>query len=105
MGRPKRSLEVGDKPFDSSVKSALGTVTALETRDCFRTGNNLHSGSMVLSRVEGEVSLYITIQADAILDNYTYTINGNEIYVGKNTHVSFGDIVCSGYCIALEILD
>lgn len=97
-------INVGDKPIDSSIKTARGTVTALETRDYFYTGTNLHDATMVLSPVEDYVTLYVTIEADALLDNYTYTVNGGEVYVGKLVYLSFDDIVCSGYCIALDVL-
>ena len=97
-------ISVGDKPIDSSIKTARGTVTALETRNYYYTGTNLHDATMVLSSVENYVSLYITIEADALLDNFTYTVNGGEIYVGKLVYLSFDDIVCSGYCIALDVL-
>ena len=97
-------IAVGDKPIDSSIKTPRGTVTAIETRDYYYTGTNLHDATMVLSTVENYVSLYVTIEADALLDNYTYTVNGGEIYVGKLVYLSFDDIVCSGYCIALDVL-
>jgi hypothetical protein len=96
-------INVGDAPIDSSKKTALGVITALETRPYIYTGTNLHDGTMVLSTVEDYVSMYITIEADALPAGYGYTVNGGEIYVGKLVHLGFPDIVCSGYCIAMDI--
>lgn len=96
-------ISVGDKPIDSSKKTALGVITALETRPYMYTGSNLHDGTMVLSTVEDYVNMYVTIEADAVLDGYGYTVNGGDIYVGKLVYLAFADIVCSGYCIALDV--
>lgn len=97
-------IAVGDAPIDSSKKTPLGVITALETRPYTYTGTNLHDGTMVLSTVEDYVTLYITIEADAAVDGYGYTVSGGDMYVGKLTYLSFTDIVCSGYCIALDVL-
>ena len=97
-------IEVGEKPLDSAVKSPLGLITALETQDHYYTGTNLHDGTLVLSKVEDYVNLYITIETEAMPESYAYTLNGSDLYVGKLINLSFDDIVCSGYCIALDIL-
>ena len=96
-------IDVGDRPLDSAVKSPLGIITALEAQDYYHTGTNLHDGTMVLSKVEDCVNLYITIEAEALPDGYAYTLNGSDLYVGKLINLAFDDIVCSGYCIALDI--
>lgn len=96
-------VKVGEKVIDSSTKTSLGAVQALETQDYYVTTLNLHEGTQVLSRVEDRINLYITIEADALMDGYTYTVGGTELYVGRLLYLSFTDFVCSGYCIALDV--
>ncbi len=92
----------GDTVINSASKIAIGTVTAVEMRPYMYMGTNKNEGSLVLNPVDGKVNLYLTVQADAILDGISYTVNGYDVYVGALVHMSFNDIVCSGYCISLD---
>ena len=96
-------IEVGDTPSDSYKKVPLGVITAMESRPYIYTGTNLHDGTKVLSTVEDQVSLYLTIETDAVPSGYGYTVSGSDMYVGRLLYLSFQDIVCAGYCIAMDI--
>ncbi len=95
-------IAAGDTAIDSSKKMHIGTVTAVEVQPYLHMGTNLHDGTLVLNPVDDYVNLYITIHADAALEGISYSINGYEIFVGKNVNLAFSDIVCSGYCISLD---
>jgi len=96
-------IAVGDAPMDSSKKVPLGVITAVETRPYIYTGTNLHDGTKVLSTVEDHVSLYLTVETDAVPEGYGYAVSGSDMYVGRLLYLAFQDIVCSGYCIAMDV--
>lgn len=98
------TISVGDAPMDSSKKVPLGVITALETRPYIYTGTNLHDGTKVLSTVEDHVSLYLTIETEAVPEGYGYTVSGSDMYVGRLLYFSFQEIVCAGYCISMDVL-
>ena len=95
-------IAAGDQVIDSSKKMHIGTVTAVEAQPHLHMGTDMHEGALVLNPVDDYVNLYITVQADAVLDGISYSINGYDLYVGANMHLSFADMVCSGYCISLD---
>ena len=95
-------IAAGDTVIDSSKKMHIGTVTAVEVQPHLHMGTNLHEGTLVLNPVDDYVNLYVTIQAEATLENISYTVNGYEIYVGKSINLAFSDFVCNGYCISLD---
>ncbi len=95
-------ISIGDTVIDSAKKMRIGTVTAVEVKPYEHMATNLHEGKLVLTPVDGYKNLEITVQADAVLDGISYSINGYEVYVGAKIFLSFGDMVCSGYCISLD---
>ena len=61
---------------------------------------------VVLSPVDGFVTQYVTIEAEASLvsDGYPkYSIGGYDIFVGSLVYLSLPNLVCSGYCISLDV--
>ena len=96
-------VSVGESVTDSSKKMPIGTVTAVESQPYVYMGKNLTRGEFVLNTVEDRISLYVTVEADAVLDGISYNIDGYEIYVGKQVHMAFHDLVCSGYCISMDV--
>lgn len=96
-------IAVGQHPVESSKKKALGTVTALESQPYMYTGTNKTDGTLVLNTVDDYITIYATMEANAEPDGFAYAIEGYDIYVGKLIYLSFADIVCSGYCIALDV--
>ena len=92
----------GDTVIDSASKRYIGTVTAVEERPYTHMSVNKTEGALVLNQVDGRINLYITVKADAQFSGITYNIGGYEVFVGSQTHLSFDDFVCSGYCISLD---
>ena len=95
-------IVIGSPVIDSSKKLNIGTVTAVEEHPYQYLGTNLTEGSLVVNSVDGQCNLYVTIQADAVLDGIGYSIGGYDIYVGGKVYLSFADLVCTGYCISLD---
>ncbi len=95
-------ISAGDRVIDSAKKMHIGTVTAVEVQPYLYMGTDTHAGNLVLNPVDGYVNMYITIQADAVLNGATYSIDGYDIYIGEKMHLAFPDMVCTGHCIALD---
>jgi len=99
-------IAVGDEVIDSAKKLPIGTITAVETQEYFYMGENSREGTLVLSPVDGFVTQYVTIEAEASLvsDGYPkYSIGGYDIFVGSLVYLSLPNLVCSGYCISLDV--
>ncbi len=95
-------IKVGDSVIDSAKKMQIGTVTAVEIQPYLHMGTDMHEDALVLNPVDGYVNLYITVQADASLNGVSYSINGYDMYVGAKIHLSFDNMVCTGYCISMD---
>ena len=102
----KDQISVGDTVTDSSKKLNIGTIAAIETQDYLYMGQNSREGTLVLNAVDGFVTQFITVEAEGVLqdDGYPkYSIGGYEIFVGEMIYLSFPDLICSGYCISLDV--
>ena len=102
----KDLITVGTEVIDSSKKLNIGTITAVETQDYVRMGENIREGTLVLHTVDDYVTQYVTIEAQATLvnDDYPhYSIGGYDIFVGELVYLSLPNLVCSGYCISLDV--
>ena len=98
-------IKVGQTLIDSSKKMNIGTVTAVETQPYTYTAENRVEGALQLRQMDGQITQYVTVEATASLNGFTYATNGYDLFVGKLVYMSLPDIVCSGYCIALDVQD
>lgn len=96
-------ISVGDTLIDSSKKVNIGTITAVESQPYVHLGKNLTNGTMELTTMDNRSTIYVTVEADATLSGFSYTVNGYTVYVGQQVHLSLPHFVGSGYCIAMEV--
>ena len=101
----KDTIKVGAKVTDSSKKMTIGTVASVETQDYYYLGSNVLEDKLVLNAVDDLITQYITVEAEATLDNITYSIDGYPIDVGQLVYMMFPEMVCSGYCISLDVAE
>ena len=101
----KDTIKVGSKVTDSAKKMNIGTVTSVETQNYYYLGTNVLDDKLVLNPVDDLITQYITVEAEATLDNITYSIDGYPIYVGALVYMMFPEMVCSGYCISLDVAE
>lgn len=95
-------ISVGETLIDSSKKMNIGTIVAVESQPYVHLGKNLTTGTMELTTVEGKSTIYVTVEADAVLSGISYNIGGYTIYVGEQVNLSLPHFVGVGYCISLE---
>lgn len=95
-------ISVGETLIDSSKKMNIGTIVAVESQPYVYLGKNLNAGTMELTTVEGKSTIYITVEADAVMSGFSYNIGGYTIYVGQQVTLSLPHFVGVGYCISLE---
>ena len=96
-------ISVGETLIDSSKKVNIGTIVAVESQPYVHLGKNLNEGTMELTTVDNRSTIYVTVEADASLSGFAYTVNGHTVYVGQQVHLSLPHFVGTGYCIALEV--
>ena len=99
----KDTIKTGMEVVESSKKMAVGTVTAVDTQQYTYLGTDILNDSIVLNPVDDLITQYVTIEADATLSGITYSIDGYPIFVGTLVYMQFPDMVCSGYCISLDV--
>jgi len=95
-------ISVGQTVVDSSKKMVIGTVTAVESHPYMYMGTNREEGTLALTPQDDAITLYVTVEADAVMNGYAFAVNGYDIYVGKQIYMSLPGFVCQGFCIALD---
>lgn len=98
-------IKKGAEVYNNTGKKKLGTIEACEVREATYIGKDQENGKLVLSIVEGYKNVYVTIEAQAYLDDYRYVIEGMDIYVGAYINMLMPDISCGGYCFSFEVLE
>lgn len=101
----KDTIKVGATVTDSSKKMAIGTVASVETQDYVYLGTNILNDTLVLNTVNDLITQYVTVEAEATLADNQYSIEGYPIYVGALVYMMFPEMVCSGYCISLDVAE
>ena len=98
-------ITVGEKAIDSVAMYNIGTVVAYEEKDATYIGTDLIRGEPVVSAYPERKNLYVTIEAQAYLDDNAYVIDGYQVAVGLNVGLKLPNFVGSGYCISLDVID
>ncbi len=101
----KDMIKEGAQVTDSSKKMSIGTVVSVETDNYYYLGSDILNDTLVLNPVDDQITQYITVEAEATLDEITYSIDGYPIFVGQLVYMMFPDMVCSGYCISLDVAE
>jgi len=98
-------VTVGENAFDSVGLYNIGIITAYEEKDATRRGTNLVAGEPVITPYPGRKNLYLTIEAQANLENNIYSIGGYRITVGMGVSLKMQNFSGTGNCITFEVID
>ena len=98
-------VAIGDTVFDSVALYNIGVVTAYEEKDATRRSTNLVTGEPVIVPVPGRKHIYLTIEAQANLENNIYSIGGYKISVGMSVMLKLKNLTAAGNCITFEVID
>lgn len=99
------NVTIGENAVDSVAMYKIGTVVAYEEKEATYKGVNALKGESVISPVPGKMNMYVTIEAQAYLDKYIYSIDGYRIAVGSSVGLKLPNFIGIGYCIKLDVLD
>ncbi len=97
-------IRMGDEVVDSSVKTSLGYVSAVEN-DIPHTEPYYNSDADEVSMKEypDRYDLVVTVTAEAIFETGVgYTVNGRRVAVGSEFYLMFPDYLGAGYCISIR---
>lgn len=99
------NITVGEKAIDSVGMFKIGTIVAYEEKGATQRGVNRLTGESVMSNYPGRKNMYVTIEAQAYIENGMYSIDGYKISVGYGVGLKLPNFVGTGYCIKLDVLD
>lgn len=97
-------VRVGQAAEDLVERKQIGTIRWVETTPAQDINFNFTTGQEEYSEVEGKVNLYLTISAQAIETESSYTVDSYEIRVGRLVSLLLPNFQCNGYCIELTKL-
>lgn len=99
------NITEGEKAIDSVAMFDIGTIVAYEVKDATRIGVNRATSEIVASPYPERQNMYITIEAEAYLDKYVYSIGGYMISVGSPVGLKLPNFLGSGFCIKIDVID
>lgn len=103
----KDAVNVGDTvALEEKRSTILGTVTGVETRDCYKAGYSNTEKKEVYTKDEDRVDFVITFTADTELDKWGYCI-ADDVHLPVNTTIRliFGNLSGSATIIKNTVLD
>lgn len=94
-------LNKGDRVEDAVARGYLGNVVNLRFTEMRRPEYDFVTGEQVYPVVEDKLRTLITIEADVIKTDRSYSIDGQDIYVGAKLSLMLPEVSVYGYCIEL----
>ena len=95
-------VSVGDTIVDTVGHYPLGEVINVQYAEATYTGLDQSSGEMVTSPYPGHLKVTITVRAEAVKSDMSYSIGGYRMSVGGEVFYRVPHFTFSGYCTGLE---
>ena len=96
------NVVVGEKVYDNLKGIYLGTITDVKVEPYKVISADLENKIYREDEVDGLISVYITVDANAERSDMTTLVNDVEIAVGKELFVRSGQFASSGYCVKMD---
>ena len=98
------NFHVGAVISDSVAKYQLGSVTAVNVENATYSGNNQHTGELVVVYYPERINVQLTVRSDATIgeNDMFYIGGGYRLSVGSAVYVRMPDYVGTGYCIEIK---
>ena len=100
--RFKGNVKEGDKVYTSEKDMLIGEVQNVTYSPAVYIGTNRENGSLTYLDYPGELSMTVTIRADADLTENTYDIDGFRIEIGQVIDFRVPDLLASGRCTEIK---
>lgn len=94
-------LHKGDRVEDAVARGYMGNVVNLRFTEMRRAEYDSVTGKEVYPAVEGKSRALITIEADVTKTDRSYSIGGQDIYVGAKLSLMMPEVSTYGFCIEL----
>ena len=97
------AVKHGQLVEDAVERKKIGTVSGVQPVDYEKITIDYENGKETTAKVDGKITLKITIEAQAIETDRAFTVDGCEIRVGQQYSLILPDLYGYGYCT--EIID
>lgn len=94
-------LHKGDRVEDAVARGYMGNVVNLRFTEMRRPEYDSVSKREVYPVVDGKIRALITIEADVVKTDRSYSVGGQEIYVGAKLSLMLPQVSTYGFCIEL----
>lgn len=94
-------LHKGDRVEDAVARGYLGNVVNLRFTEMRRPEYDSVTGKEVYPAVDGKIRTLLTIEADVTKTDRSYSVGGQDIYVGAKLSLMMPEVSTYGYCIEL----
>jgi len=95
------SVVAGDLVEEPVERRTIGTVVAVQSEPCQKIIFNYDEAKETVATYDGKVTMYITVEADAVETDSAFTVDGLPIRVGTQYSLSMPNMYGNGYCIEL----
>lgn len=92
----------GQAVQDAIERKSIGTVVGVQTVPYEVITFDYTEGKEKVAVVDGKITVYVTIEADAIETDQAFTVDGCEIRVGQKYSVVFPEMYGIGFCIKIN---
>lgn len=100
--RFSESVRRGQAVEDAITRKSIGTVVGVEAKDFEKITFDYDTGRETSSVAEGQITLRVTVEAEAVETDRAFLVDGCEIRVGKQFSLILPELYGVGYCIALQ---
>jgi len=100
----KNAVAAGQPVRDAVEQKKIGSVKSVSDLPAQDINFGYREGREVYSLVEDKINLHITVAAEAIETESSFTVDGYEVCVGKLMSVYLPDFQGYGYCIGMKKL-
>ncbi|MBE6616353.1 MAG: DUF4330 family protein [Ruminococcaceae bacterium] len=95
-------IDNGQAVQDAIERKNLGNVVGVQSVPYEVITFDYTEGKEKVAVVDGKVTIYVTIEADAVESDRAFTIDGCEMRVGQKYSVVFPEMYGIGYCIKIN---
>ena len=99
-------ISAGERVYDSSSKSLLGTVSSLENETPYSVYEyDTETGEMVKRSYPDRYTVTVTVSAKAqFVEGVGYSVGGCRVAVGQKMSLRFPNYSASAYCIGMRVV-
>ncbi len=94
-------VEIGDTVTDGSYLLPIGEVTDVAYSPCFYIGFNKELGEQVSSDFPGNITMTVTVKAEAEITETGFAVNGRELILDQTFPFRVPDFTGIGKCISV----